>query len=631
MHNLNQEQKKAVLSENKHTMVLAGAGTGKTKTIIHKIIHLIEKNKVSSKIAVLTFTRKAANEIVHRLYARLGVRSSSVFASTFHQFCLFNIRKYDSFFGLQAYRIIDAEDQRQLIKYARANTKLKIKNSEILQLISYARNSAISIPNYLEKFPNFAKLDFEEINAEIIQVYEGYKKEKQKMKYLDFDDILVVFSRKLQENEKFRQAISQSFKNFLVDEMQDTNPIQWKILESLSPYCSLFCVGDDAQSIYMFRGADFRNVQHFTNRLSSSELLHLNENFRSTQEILDFTNWLLEQSELPYNKKLKAFRGSGFKPQLHDFFNEWDEAEWISEQLIKNTTRDYRLYQQMVLVRSAWNARKLEIKLIEKDVPYTFIGGINLMSSAHVKDLLSLLQSAILPQDNLAWLRYLTLWQGIGIKGAQNIYQEITTNVVELGKTTTEVVELLVKKYPKNPKIAEFIDKVFQKISNPKACIESAVNLLETLLAEKYDNWDLRKKDFELLINIASKYTSLQNFLDTYALEPIFNDRAGNVKDRVILITVHSAKGLEASICYLMKVQPLVYPHQKSMGDYEKEEEERRILYVAMTRAKNELYISRSFENAGYFAIVEPSRDENRYFLENVPPELVDHHRHFRD
>ena len=357
---------------------------------------------------------------------------------------------------------------------------------------------------------------------------------------------------------------------------------------------------------------------------NSSELLHLNENFRSTQEILDLTNWLLEQSELPYNKKLKAFRGRGFKPQLHDFFNEWDEAEWISEKLIQNNRRDCRWNQQMILVRSAWNARKLEVKLIEKDVPYSFIGGINLMSSAHVKDLLSLLQSAISPQDNLSWLRYLTLWQGIGIKGAQNIYQEISAQ-----KSTTEVVEFLMKKYPKNPKIAEFIDKVFQKILSPKECIESAGNLLETLLSEKYDNWDLRKKDFELLISIAAKYTSIQNFLDTYALEPISNDARDNIKDRVILITVHSAKGLEASICYLMKAQPLVYPHQKSIGDYEKEEEERRILYVAMTRAKNELYISRSFENTGYFPIVEPSREKNRYFLDNVPPELVDYHRHF--
>ena len=446
----------------------------------------------------------------------------------------------------------------------------------------------------------------------------------QKMKYLDFDDILVVFSRKLHDNEELRQIIASRFEWFLVDEMQDTNPIQWQILEALSPNCSLFCVGDDAQSIYMFRGADFRNVQHFTTRLSSAELLQLNENFRSTQEILDFTNWLLEQSELPYNKKLKAFRGQGFKPQLHDFFNEWDEADWISEQLLAHSAKDYSFNQQMVLVRSAWNARKLEIKLIEKNVPYIFIGGINLMSSAHVKDLLSLLQSAILIQDNLAWLRYLTLWQGIGIKGAQNVYQEIS-----LLETTAEVVEFLRKKYSKNPKIADSIYKVSQKISFPKDCIESAANLLEQLLAEKYDNWEIRKKDFELLVNIASKYTSIQSFLDTYALEPIFNDRGNNIKDRVTLITVHSAKGLEAHICYLMKVQPLVYPHQKSTGDYEKEEEERRILYVAMTRAKNELYISRSFENTGYFPTVDPSREENRYFLENVPPELVDYHRHF--
>ena len=182
MEELNQEQKKAVLSNNKHIMVLAGAGTGKTKTIIHKIKHLIENNHVPSKIAVLTFTRKAANEILYRLSAYLGGQSAAVFAGTSHNFCLLNIRKYDSFFGLHEYRIIDAEDQKQLIKYARVNTRLKIKNAEILQFISYARNSAITIENNLEKFLSFD----EEITTEIIQTYEGYKQQKPKNEILRF-------------------------------------------------------------------------------------------------------------------------------------------------------------------------------------------------------------------------------------------------------------------------------------------------------------------------------------------------------------------------------------------------------------------------------------------------------------
>ena len=425
MEDLNKEQKAAVLCNEQHTMVLAGAGTGKTKTIIYKVCHLIKQGINPANIAILTFTRKAANEIIHRLKDTVEYgQATSIFSGTFHNFCFLNIRKYNSFFNLSKHKIIDQEDQKQLLKYAKENANITttIKNAELLKIISYARNSNISIENYLEKIHLYDS----DVKNDIINIFQEYQQQKAKMFYLDFDDILIIFAQQLKKNQTLRELIAKNYTQLLVDEMQDTNPIQWAILESLAPFCGLFCVGDDAQSIYMFRGADFRNIHKFVNNFSST-VLQLNENFRSTQEILDLTNWLLAESELPYNKQLVASRGKGLKPQIHDFFNEWEEADWITQQLKINYAKGYLWKEQMVLVRTSWNARTLEAALVTENIPYVFIGGVNLMSTAHVKDLLCLIQIAAYPNDRLAWLRYLCLWAGIGIKGAANNYQKIST------------------------------------------------------------------------------------------------------------------------------------------------------------------------------------------------------------
>lgn len=286
MEELNLEQKNAVCFNKQYAMVLAGAGTGKTRTIIYRAIHLINQGVSPNKIVILTFTRRAANEIITRLHSKLKISTQTVFAGTFHSFCILNIRKYNQFFNLSNYKIIDAEDQKQLIKYAieTANITTSKKAAEIVKLISYARNSNISISNYLKKI-NF----IDTVASEISDIFAEYQRQKKKMEYLDFDDILIIFSQLLQKNQQLKNSIVSNYSNFLVDEMQDTNPIQWSILETLSSSCNLFCVGDDAQSIYMFRGADFKNVQNFTNKLFSAEKLQLKENFRSNSnnEFLD--------------------------------------------------------------------------------------------------------------------------------------------------------------------------------------------------------------------------------------------------------------------------------------------------------------------------------------------------------
>ncbi len=616
MH-LNSEQSQAVTSQSQHNMVLAGAGTGKTRTIIHRVVYLIEKGILPQKIAVLTFTRRATNELVYRLSNQLPENTNSIFVGTFHQFCILNIRKYKTFFAAHQYRIIDKEEQLQIIRDLRQleDCDLALKNSELLQLISYAKNSVITIQSYLDKFKYFDL----ETRKTIISLDADYQKQKIQMQYLDFDDILYIFSRHLKNETSLKASIFKNYEYFLVDEMQDTNPVQWSILESLSAEASLFCVGDDAQSIYMFRGADFRNVQHFNKKIVAAQNLKLKENFRSTQEILDLANWLLAESELSYNKKLVAHRGAGIKPQIHTFEKEWDEARWVVDKIKHNYQKYNSWSKQMVLVRTAWTARMLESVLVDNKIPYVFIGGIDLMSSAHVRDVISLIQSSVSSSDSLAWRRYLCLWPKIGKKTADKIYAQIS-----LLQNTKEVVDFLKLKFPQNTQIANSILAVSENLTNVVDCIKTATSQLEQLLGWKYDNWEWRKKDL-LLLQKSQKHLSLQSFLETYALNPIYADQTDQSTDKLSVITVHSAKGLEASICYLFKAQANMYPHSRSIGDAEKEEEERRVLYVAMTRAKDKLYITRSLSDSQNLLNYQA---ENKYFLKNIPSNLVESYLH---
>ncbi|MEE9118292.1 MAG: ATP-dependent helicase, partial [Calditrichia bacterium] len=312
--NLNKNQQIAAEYKDQHILVLAGAGTGKTLTIIERAEHLIRKGVDPRRILLLTFTRRAAREMTDRLYLSIGDAANAVTAGTFHHFCLLTMRKMADKFGIQHFTVIDRDDQNSLMKLARAGYVKKKEKfpraSQLVNIFSYSRNTNMNILEYLDKYTEFD----EETSNKILSVFSEYKQRKQLNRYLDFDDILHQFGKKLHEDPSIRKRLRSRYDHILVDEMQDTNPLQWLILDGLKDPAKLFCVGDDAQSIYAFRGADFRNVHSFKDRIPDSVVLKLADNYRSTQEILDVSNWLLKESSLKYNKKLKAQRGAGIKP-----------------------------------------------------------------------------------------------------------------------------------------------------------------------------------------------------------------------------------------------------------------------------------------------------------------------------
>jgi len=623
---LNEQQKIAVQQENGHVLVLAGAGTGKTRTIVERAAHLIRGGIKVEEILLITFTRRAAKEMVERLNLTVGKWTYEIRAGTFHHFCLYTMRRMPRAFGIENATIIDREDQIQLMKLVRAGYIQEGENvptaSRLADIYSYARNTNQSAKKYIDTFTEYTP----QITDIMLSLFSGYEKRKRSNNYLDYDDILSHFGEILHESKDIRDKIKKLYKHILVDEMQDTNPLQWLILDAIRDPAILFCVGDDAQSIYAFRGADFENIHSFKDRVPNSVVLKLEKNYRSTQEILDVSNWLLNESPLNYRKQLESYRGGGIRPKVVDFESEMEEAIWICKDIIERHNSGTCWQDCMAITRSGLASRTLEACMIEKQIPYHFIGGISLMQSAHVKDLFSLIRCAISHRDELAWVRYLTLWPRIGDKTAYRVIENMKSmDSLKLALDYLRIEAQIVNEIPNGPEI------LLTRWKDPSNAIREASKFLEPLLREKYNKWDVRKKDYDLLERIAATYKSLLEFLETYTLDPISTSEARKMdsEDSVTLITAHSAKGTEASVCYLIRVEPGMYPHIRSLGEFGREEEERRVLYVAMTRARDNLIITRTFSRSGQYSSRGEFRRGNSmewapYLLENIPIDLID-------
>ena len=619
---LNENQQIAAEYEEQHILVLAGAGTGKTLTIIARAEHLLQKGVDPKRILLLTFTRRAAKEMTDRLYLSIGSAANEVIAGTFHHFCLLTMRRMANKFGIKEYSVIDRDDQNSLMKLSRASHiekgEIFPKSRELVNICSYSRNTNMNVLEYLNKYTD----DDENTLIKIIAVFNEYEKRKKLNRYLDFDDILHRFANKLHEDSSIGDQLRLLYDHILVDEMQDTNPLQWLILDGLKDPAKLFCVGDDAQSIYAFRGADFRNVHSFKERVPDSVVLKLDNNYRSTQEILDISNWLLKRSALNYNKNLNAQRGEGIKPVLMDFESDLDEAKWIVQDLIKRHKTGSSWKDHMILTRTAWAARSVEAMMIEKNIPYIFVGGLSFLQASHVKDLLCLVRAAASHYDELAWIRYLTLWPRIGHVTASRLI----SSMKETGNIREALEQISNKLKKDQQQIVEGPKTIIKYWDTPTKALSAGASFLEPILSERYDKWNLRRKDFDMLVRLAERYRNLVRFIETYTLDPITSTaatRLGN-QDVATLITVHSAKGTESPVCYVIRAEPGMYPHIRSVGNEDDEEEERRILYVAMTRAKNELILTRSESQSSYS--YSYGNASETYFLSTMPYKLTDNY-----
>ena len=628
---LNPQQKQAATTASKHSLVLAGAGCGKTKTIVARAAYLIDQGVPANQIQILTFTRRSASEIVARVELALGEQAKGLRASTFHTFCMYLLRRIPKAFGLEQFSIIDRDDQLMMFRLIRGKDDKKNPNQlpkpqELCDLYSFARNTRQKLSDALEK-QHPEHIVFKDQIAEIMKEYETRKRARS---FLDYDDILAIVASALDQSEGLVDYFASICRHMLVDEMQDTNPLQWALLEPLKEKVSLFCVGDDAQSIYGFRGADFENIHHFKDRVPDAQIHKLEKNYRSTQEILDLSNWLLDQSEIKYDKRLEAHRGEGVKPKLHIFPNEFDEAKWIAVDIKERHFLEGKPWKDhIVLVRSSFAARHIEAACIASNVPYRFIGGMKLLETAHVKDLVSLLRVIANPLDDIAWMRFLTLWNGVGDVGASRLAQQLL-----IEPDFDKIFEKL-ESFGRIPEKSLLMMKQMNVLRGEvKECVSLGVQALEDQLAENYKkDWNRRQGDFELVKQLASKHDQLSEFLEAYVLDPVSISEIERQSDTdvVTLITIHSAKGTEQKVCYVANVTAGQYPHSRAQGNFDDVEEERRVLYVALTRAQNELILTKQNLNLWARDIIdEQGRKVESYFLNDLTRNLCTMETHHK-
>jgi len=594
---LNPAQLEAVRSIDGPHLVIAGAGSGKTRILVYRVAYLVEQGIKPDKILLLTFTRKAAGEMLSRSSLILDDRCQNVSGGTFHSFANMILRRYGRHINLPAnFTILDASDAQNAVNLVRADLGFgKIdrrfpKKKALLNIISKSVNKAEDITQVTDaEYPHFL-----EYSAEINKIKDNYIKYKQKNALLDYDDLLVYLKNLLSENNGMRKKLSARFRYIMVDEYQDTNKLQAEIIYLLlCEHDNIMVVGDDSQSIYSFRGANFRNIIDFPKVFKNTRIITLEENYRSVQPILDLTNKVIAHSSEKFEKNLFTKKKRGSLPVYIDAEDENSQSGYIVQKLLELTAKGVSLSEIAVLFRAGWHSNDLEIELTRQNIPFLKYGGQRFVEAAHVKDLISHMRIAQNRFDEISWRRALLLIRGVGQKTAERIVQGVIS-----GKGDIPLADNILKKAPEINRLNNLLKSIDKRLHSPAQIVQTVSKYYEPLLKENYDDFHKRAIDLDSLARIAARYTSLEEFLVDMALEPpeksiIDASRRQSRKDSLVLSTVHSAKGLEWHSVFVIYVADGHIPAYQAFGNDDSMEEERRLFYVAMTRAKENLYLLR--------------------------------------
>lgn len=623
---LNESQLKAVNSIDGTFLVIAGAGSGKTRTLVYRVAKLIELGNDPQSIVLLTFTRKSAEEMMTRASRILDDRCSKINGGTFHSFANLTLRKYAHAVGLpNNFTIMDQGDAEDLISMIRTDLGYNKKDKRfpnkgvINAIISLSVNKEISIPDILESdYPQYMQYA-----GDLVDIYNHYVSYKTKNFTLDFDDLLIYLKMFLQEGSSYAINFVKNINYVMVDEFQDTNKLQGEIVKGLAQLNNnVMVVGDECQSIYAFRGANFKNIITFPELFEKCEIIYLVENYRSTPEILNMANIVIEKAREKFPKKLLSRCDIGILPSVVSTRDENLQTKFIVKSILKLRDEGVKLSDIAVLFRSSFHSFDLEVGLQAANIPYIKYGGMKFVESAHIKDILAFLRVVANPRDFISWMRILLLHDGIGAKTAQKIVREITSGNVNL-ENPMEGMRLgkgaLSGLFEVYRQIIEDSFSIMQKL-------EMVIGYYMPFFKEKYDDYAKRTKDLDVLINLSSKYRSLDSFLNDMALDPprdsVVGTEASNKDSECLnLSTIHSAKGLEWHTVFLLNVLEGYFPSSQSTETIEGIEEERRLMYVAVTRAKKNLFISypsRIFSRYEGYTFGKQSR-----FIEEIQAEGV--------
>jgi len=659
---LNEQQLAAVTAAPGPLLVIAGAGSGKTRTLTYRVAYLLENGVDARNILLLTFTNKAARQMLDRVSNLLPVDAAGIWGGTFHSIGNRMLRRHGSALGYSSgFTIMDREDQKDLIATVVASSgidpkEMRFPKANVLaDIFSFVVNTERPIEELLaEKFPYFLPL-----LEQIKDVQARYERKKKATNSLDFDDLLEKTLRMLLEHEHIARVYRRQFQFILVDEYQDTNKIQADFIDVLArEHQNVMVVGDDAQSIYSWRGANFQNILEFPKRYPKAQVFRIELNYRSVPEILEVANSAIAANVKQFKKNLSATRDSkAMKPALVALNDGSEQAQFVAQRVLELRDEGVELNEIAVLYRAHYHAVELQLEFSRRGIPYQITSGIRFFEQAHIKDVASFIRFVANPRDEVAFKRMVRLLPGIGGKIAENLWNGweksldsvAVAAVAERGPGPTtpateaaaagdrgysigeRLLKLGVSTRSKKmwDQLAQTLDEIAPggKPNPPSAMIVSVVEAIYDDYAKaNFTNYELRREDLNQLASFARQFTNAQEFLSQLALisnvdaEPAPNAAADN--EAVNLSSVHQAKGLEFHTVFVIWLTDGMFPSSRSLETRDAIEEERRLFYVAITRARDELYLSYPHMrlNAGFGDVFQrPSR-----FLKEIPNELLE-------
>ena len=660
---LNEQQHAAVTALPGPALVIAGAGSGKTRTLTYRVAYLIEQGIPPDRILLLTFTNKAAGEMMRRVADLLGSEMPALWGGTFHSIAVRLLRRHAEELGFRRdFTILDREDASDLIKACMGEMLADMKatpfpKADVLgEVFSMAVNKRCGLPELIAKEYDY----FSELAPRIERLALSYGARKKAANVMDFDDLLLFWWRLLAEKDEIRERYQRRFQFVLVDEYQDTNRLQSDIIDILAEkHHNLMVVGDDSQSIYAWRGANFRNILEFPERYPDTKIYKIETNYRSTPEILSVANAAIAPNVHQFRKYLVAARKSGLKPAVVVCHEATEQAAFVAQRILELHEEGTRLNSVAVLYRSHFHAMELQVEFSRRHIPFHITSGVRFFEQAHIKDVAAYLKLVSNPTDELAFKRLVQMLPGIGAKAASKLWNVFRPAVVgglasaepgsgaalpageptgegrEGSGTLAAALQQCQACVPKKALLAwtEFVVLISQ--IEPEPVRTRPAKMLRFIveggyaeyLQKNFTNYRVRLEEVEQLENFAMQADSVEDFLTQFSLltnvEAEDREAPGADSDRVRLSTVHQAKGLEFDVVFVIMLGEGLFPSRRSLESPEGEEEERRLFYVAITRARDELYLSypllRMARSYGGDAMLQPSR-----FLGELPSELVE-------
>ena len=640
---LNDEQFKVATSVPGAALVVAGAGSGKTRAITYRVAYLVEQGVSPARIMLATFTNRAAHEMLRRVeLLTTGGDVRRVWGGTFHRIANLILRRHAASIGYESnYTILDSEDSKDFLNIcideAGIDTRARrFPKAEVLQgIISFANNTDRPISDVVaHRYPHF-----EPLAQQVQRVDSIYMERKRERNVMDYDDLLLNWKRLLVEKKEIAEIYAEQFQHILVDEYQDTNKLQAEIIDLLAvKYRNVMVVGDDAQSIFAFRGAEFTNIYEFPQRYPEAHVYRLETNYRSTPEILSLANVSIASNRKQFPKVLRAARSSkGMMPALVPCRDTDQQAAFVAARILELRDEGTRLEEIAVLYRSHYHSLELQLELTRRGIPYRIRSGVRFFEQAHIKDVISYLRVITNPHDELAWKRILRLIPQIGVATANRIWEQLAYAPDPLALIRREDFRAAPRRGSSWKDFISLLETLVQDENRQQPARQIEMILTRgyaEYLAGNYENAEAREEDLQQLARYSARFNSTEDFLAELAL--LSTERygapqaltgedvvmGGDEDELLTLTSVHQAKGLEWRAVFIIWAADGKFPSPRSLRDAEGEEEERRLWYVALTRAADQLYITYPLMMTDYnrqTVVQKPSR-----FVTEVPPELYD-------